>query len=972
MKLLHLPLASLDGSTTMNSLSRVGCRFAIIAFVFTVYPMIASAEQSTLHFEIELPSGVSPQSIQWGLVAETIELGDGAIKVEGNSIKSEAAIESGTRDLNQSEVYLCINADSLVSYVPSFGDTFQRIKPQKTTNGWRVAATKDGWSRRLPSRDDSILTIHYHRFDNQYESASLWTWDENHQRQPQENELLPVGEDDFGLVFQLDKSAYGSQTSGIGLLPRRDANWELKDGGDRMWRNNDGLDVYIVQDDNNVYSKRPDLRPKIRHATLDANDLVTVPFTRNVQSGDWPAQRFSISNSAGEMIKTASVKWTCDSAFCDWLLISPSKPLSLAGGPYRLHLDGDAGQPIDVGRIQKDPEAFFDPKHPLGNEYLSIQSMFSVFAPTATSAWLVIADDVAGDAGVVEYQMQDRGRGIWAYAVDGDIKGKYYAFKFDGWGLDRNREVTDPYARCTQGRNARSLIADLYNFESSAEPYGTGPDALTARPFDANAIIYELHVRDFTIDPQGDILMRGKYAGLSESGRRLIDDQSITTGLDHLVELGVTHVQIMPIQDFDNDEFDENAYNWGYMPVHFNSPDGVYASDPMGDAKIREVRQMVDALHARGIRVILDVVYNHTSSRASFDQVAPRYYYRVNSDGSYSNGSGCGNEFDSDAPMGRRFIVDSCKFWTEYYGFDGFRFDLMGLIDLETMRKVKTEIESVNPAGLVYGEPWTGGATTLDPVTDKHRVAGTGIGAFNDHFRDAIKGDRDGGGPGFIQTGDRVDGVIKGLAGSIDDWTKSPSDSINYFAAHDNLTAWDKILQSTPNATDAERRRMMRFAALILFTSQGHVFMHSGQEMCRTKQGHHNSYNQPDSINMIDWRRKKEYADVFEYNRGMIALRKAHPVFQFKTADEVRQRIRISKSPTDRCIVYRIDGRGLEGEAAQDVMVLLNGESKQTEFKLPPGEWAVHADVDRASVEPLRTISNNATLPAHSGMLLTR
>ncbi|NOX59546.1 MAG: hypothetical protein GXP29_11915 [Planctomycetes bacterium] len=260
----------------------------------------------------------------------------------------------------------------------------------------------------------------------------------------------------------------------------------------------------------------------------------------------------------------------------------------------------------------------------------------------------------------------------------------------------------------------------------------------------------------------------------------------------------------------------------------------------------------------------------------------------------------------------------------------------------------------------------------MPAVTDKRRVAGAGIGAFNDHFRDAIKGNRDGRSQGFIQSGSNAEGVAAGLAGSIDDWAKNPVDSINYFAAHDNLTAWDKLLVSTPNATDAERRRMMRFAALILFTSQGAVFMHSGQELCRSKQGSHNSYNQPDAINMIDWKRKKDYAKVFEYHRGMIAIRKTHAAFRLRSAQEVRKRINIKHSPTKRCIVYRIDGNDLQGEAATELLVLLNGESTPTQFKLPPGKWAVHADAKQASVSAIRTAAEDVSLPAHSGMLLIR
>jgi pullulanase len=973
-------MSILERDDAMNRHLRFSCLGAIVVIVPALCPIVASAENVTLRFEIEWPPDTPPQSVHWGLVAGTIEHAAGEIKVEGDSPtgKSRPAGQSGpiisevALDLqsqgNDLEVYLCINADRFISFVPSFGDLFQRIKPIKTGDGWRVIAPKGGWTQRHTPQGDAPLTIHYHRFGEQYDNASLWTWDSKHQRQPEENELLPVGRDDFGLVFQLDTSEYGSESSGIGLLPRRNGDWQFKDGGDRVWTPSMGREVFIVQNDSAVNRKQPGLDATISRVTLDGPHRLTVRFSHQIRNGKWPKTRFMVLDAQKNLNPVSAAEADCAESTCKTMTLSSSKQMMLEFGPYTVLVDGAFTHNVEIDDFQKSADYYPSNELGPGLSYTKLASGFGLFSPTATAASVIIADNLSNDDGLVEYSMQPQGRGVWYQNVLGDLAGKYYAFKVAGWGLDESQEITDPYAKCTQARHTRTLIRD----PGYAERTELQIDHQSSAFPESNAIIYEMHVRDFTIDPNSSVDARGKYLGLTESGTGLAGHTQISTGLDHLVELGVTHVQIMPIQDFDNDEFDDDAYNWGYMPVHFNSPDGSYASDPMGDAKIREVQQMVNALHARGIRVILDVVYNHTSSKASFDQIAPRYYYRINDDGSYSNGSGCGNEFDSESPIGRRFIVDSCEYWTQYYGFDGFRFDLMGLIDLETMRKVKNQVESLNPAGLVYGEPWTGGATTLDSVTDKHRVAGTGIGAFNDHFRDAIKGDRDGGGPGFIQTGDRVDGVIKGLAGSIDDWAKNPVDSINYFAAHDNLTAWDKILQSTPNAADAERRGMMRFAALILFTSQGHVFMHSGQEMCRTKQGHHNSYNQRDSINMIDWRRKKQYADVFEYNRGMIAIRKAHPAFQLKTADEVRKRVRISKAPADRCIVYRIDGRGLDGEAAQDVLVLLNGESKKTEFKLPPGKWTVHADADRASDEPMRTESSKVQLPAHSGMLLMR
>jgi pullulanase len=368
----------------------------------------------------------------------------------------------------------------------------------------------------------------------------------------------------------------------------------------------------------------------------------------------------------------------------------------------------------------------------------------------------------------------------------------------------------------------------------------------------------------------------------------------------------------------------------------------------------------------------MDVVYNHTSRRAGFEKLVPGYYFRMTEGGRFSNGYGCGNEFKSENPMARKFIIDSVKFWVTEYQVDGFRFDLMGLTDLETMKRIKSELETLHPGILVYGEPWTGGATPLSPVTDKNQVRGTGIGAFNDGFRDAIKGDRDGGAPGFIQVGDRAHGVVQGLKGAIHDWSVDPADSVNYFEAHDNLTAWDKLLQSAPNVDDEARKRMSRFGALILFVSQGAVFIHSGQEFCRTKRGSHNSYNLPDEINQIDWSLKKENANVYDYYRGLVELRKAHPVLRLRERKDVKTRVSFEPPPNDRCVVYSLDGTMMDEEPADRILVLLNGFTEPVVFDLPDGEWSIHADANRASAGAFGDATGRVELPAHSGMVLVR
>lgn len=603
----------------------------------------------------------------------------------------------------------------------------------------------------------------------------------------------------------------------------------------------------------------------------------------------------------------------------------------------------------------------------MGTHYTREGTTFRVFAPTAERVTLLLANEASGPSGLREYACLSIGRGIHQAIVEGNLAGRYYAYKLAGRGFDSRREIVDVYAICTQNRASRSLIVD----PAATDPPGFREHRYERPASATDAIIYEMHVRDFTIAADSGVNHRGQYLGLTERGTHVPGHPTLRTGLDHLVELGVTHVQLMPVQDFDNDEASRD-YNWGYMPVCLNSPDGWYATRVSGPARITELKSAIQALHQAGIGVILDVVYNHTAPRASFEQLAPGYYFRKDQRGRFRNGSGCGNEFASQRPMARQFILDSVRFWAEEYRVDGFRFDMMALIDIHTMKLVREELSRIDPRILVYGEPWPAGKTVLRLKSDKRRTAGTGIGAFNDGFRDAIKGDRDDGPAGFIQTGDRTDGVRAGLAGIAEPWPTSPADSVNYFECHDNLTAWDKLRQTHPHTPVDIRERMSRLAALILLTSQGTILLHAGQEFGRSKRGCSNSYDQPDAINRINWSRKRTHAGLCAYYRGLIALRKAHPALRLADRRQVEARVSFPQPPTNRCIAYRVNGRRLHDEPAKRLLVLLNGESTATTFRLPHGSWQIHADADEAALAALRTAEGEVVLPAHSGMLLIR
>jgi len=920
--------------------------------------------------------------VRWAALRAGAVIGEGSLGANlfefhdsadnGNS-NVEAYVELPLASDKEIEFWLCISADELAGFAPGVGDRFQQLQVRRGDSGWRILVAANNWQTFTLTAPDHLLTVHYHRIDGEYAGASLWTWDERHQRQPERNEVYPVGRDTFGLVFQLDTGLYGVDSNGaespIGLLPRRNADWSLKDGGDRFWRQGMPREIFLVQDDHRIHTEKPDVSPKVRRVTLDADRHLTVRFSHRLPVADWTADKFKISDSAGQNLPVTAVypfKHRGDD--CAIYSVEAATPFDFPNQAYALDVAGYGTFNVEVGHLVKDASRFYAPDAVLGASWTPQHTTFRVFAPGAIAAWTVVAEAASGDAGVQRHEMRALDKGIWEAQVAGDCAGKFYAFALGGIGFDPEIEITDPYAVCTQARNARALIVDL----RATDPPGFREHSFTPPTSPVDAVIYEMHVRDFTIAPDSGATHKGKYLGFVERGTTLPDDPTIKTGIDHLVELGVTHVQLMPVQDFDNHEHDGDSYNWGYMPVHFNSPDGWFAQNPAGSGKITELKRLIQALHERGIGVILDVVYNHTADWAPFEKLVPGYYFRLTDAGNFSNGSGCGNEFASENPMARKFLLDSVKYWVNEYKIDGYRFDLMGLIDLESMKQVKAQLSAMHPGVLVYGEPWTAGHTPLKPITDKNQTRGTGIGAFNDHFRDAIKGDRDGGASGFVQAGDRGGNVVKGLMGAIHDWAQDPTDALAYFEAHDNLTTWDKLLQSAPHASDELRRRMMRFAALTLFTAQGSIFMHGGQELCRSKQGNSNSYNATDEINRVDWFLKKRNADVVAYYQGLIALRKAHPVFRLRTRADVEHRAHFETPPDPRGIVYRLNGRDLPGESAADVLVLLNGAGDPVAFPLPEGTWSVYADAFRAGPQPIAELSGQASLPAHSGVVLMR
>lgn len=819
-----------------------------------------------------------------------------------------------------------------------------------------------------------VITIHYHRYEGDYPTVGIWTWDATGRKSPDEQEIFPEGKDDYGLVFKLNPEKYGGdyQEKKIGLLPRLNKNWDQKDGGDRFWTPDMGCDIWLVENSSRIYTEAPDVSPKVLFGYVDGKQNIMALLSHKIKSEVVKPENFKLVTEEGDDVAILAAKTIPANAHkTNEVRLVLKKAINLETGHTLSAKDYKPSHDQNVipRKILSDPDLFYSPEAELGAIRKQGNTTFRVFAPTASKVFVVTYSRPEGDFDRNEYEMKKADKGIWEITVEKDLKGKYYVYRLKGPGLDPELEVIDPYARCVTDRDGRGLIVDL----GATNPEGFDPMKKPPLKNQTDAVIYEVHVHEFTVDPASGADKKGLFLGFGETGTHLDKNPDVKTGMDHLKELGITHVQLMPIQDFDNDETIFHQSNWGYMPVHFNTPDGWFATERLDDSRVREFKQLVKDCHDNGIRVIMDVVYNHTAPPASFDKIVPNYYFRKKPDGSYWNGSGCGNEFKSENPMAGKFIIDSLKYWVQEYGVDGFRFDLMGLIDLETMTEATEALHEIDPTIMVYGEPWAAGDSGLSDLTSKGDQRGRGFGAFNDDARDAIKGSTTGTDGGFIQEGTRGHDVIEGIRSAIHTWAEEPLEAIIYCAAHDDMTLWDKILKSTPDTSEEKRRQMQKQAAAILMTAQGPVFIHSGQEMCRTKGGSENSYNASEKVNMIHWYWKIKFKDVFDYYRGMIALRKKHPAFRLSNRKEIEKRLRFdSDLPSPKSIAFTINSRGVPGEESNQIRVMHNGDVCPLEFYLPQGMWKVMVKDDQAGTETIEEVSRTVTVAPGTSMVCIR
>ena len=611
--------------------------------------------------------------------------------------------------------------------------------------------------------------------------------------------------------------------------------------------------------------------------------------------------------------------------------------------------------------------------------YTPSKTSFEVWAPTAES---VVVRLYNGDTFAEEVAMEKGDSGLWSAVVNGDKKGMYYAFQvtIDG---KRLKETAGIFARALDVNGNRGAIIDMRD----TDPQGWSEDK---RPEvdPTEIVIYEMHYRDMTAHESAGSSNPGKYIAMAEFGTR--SNEGLSTGIDHLREMGVTHVHLLPTADFGS--IDEsrptNQYNWGYEPKNYNAPEGTYSTDPAKpEARIYELKSLVKAMHDAGLCVVLDVVYNHTTSteNCGFELTVPGYFYRMREDGTFADGSGCGNETASEKPMMRKYMVESLEYWVKEYHIDGFRFDLMAIHDIETMNLIRERLEVLNPDILLYGEGWAASAPLYDEsklAFKRYTYQMPGVAAFSDDIRNALRGTLDLSEGGFIHGVEGNKEALKfGIVGGVEHpevnhseaaWCADPRQHVSYVTCHDDHNLRDRLEHLSPDASEEERLKMAKLAHFGVFTSQGVPFIFCGEEMYRSKRGEKNTYNMPDEYNAIDWALKSEYNDLVEYCKGLIAMRKEHHAFSLGNADAVRQHLNFIDNDNEAAVGFVLEN--LEGiDSAKSIVVLMNGSREIVEFDIPAGVYKWISDGEFVHAKGMGTCdarSGKITVAPISGVIL--
>ncbi|MGG0459527.1 type I pullulanase [Bacillus mycoides] len=797
------------------------------------------------------------------------------------------------------------------------------------------------------------ITIHYKEKAGNTKDWNLWVWGENSNGKSYDF----TGEDEFG---KYAKVKIEGDYNRVGFIVRTN-EWE-KDGGDHWVENiRDGrAEVWILSGDEKVYDSKPSSALSIQKATIDSFNEITIntniPF--NIKE-----QKIEIE---GVKIKGISPYDTNSGDMTNKVKIITEQKIDLKQ-TYKVKIANLADTNTEIGKVIRSEEfdnLFYYDGNDLGNIYTPQHTKFRVWAPTASETKLVTYKKWSDKIGT-EINMQQGEKGTWKAELKGNQKGLFYTYKVkigDKW-----TEAVDPYVRAASVNGDKGAVVDLE--ETNPKKWKANKKPRFKNPEDA--IIYELHVRDLSIQPESGIKQKGKYLGVTEKGTK--GPEGVKTGLDHMKDLGVTHVQFLPIFDYasvNEETLNEPQYNWGYDPKNFNVPEGSYSTNPYEPTiRITELKQMIQVLHDNNLRVVMDVVYNHmyNAAESNFHKLVPGYYYRYNEDGTFANGTGVGNDTASERKMMRKFMVDSVTYWAKEYNLDGFRFDLMGIHDFETMNEIRKAVNQIDPSIILHGEGWdlnTPLAAELK-ANQKNAEKMKGIAHFNDNIRDGLKGsvfeDKDN---GFVNGKQNMeDRIKKGITAGIDYDTNSstyqdPEQVLTYVEAHDNHTLWDKLELTNQGESEEMQKQMHKLSSSILLTSQGIPFLHAGQEFMRTKYGDHNSYKSPDSINQMDWLRRAAFNNEVDYMKGLIDLRKKYSAFRMISAEQIKKHVSFIDAPKN-VVAYTIDGKG-NGNKSEYFMVAHNANREDVDITLPSkGPWKVLVDGKQAGSKTLYVVHDN-------------
>ncbi|WP_024864680.1 type I pullulanase [Butyrivibrio sp. FCS014] len=841
-----------------------------------------------------------------------------------------------------------------------------------------------GMSITVRADEGVTLKLHYHREDGNYDGWDVWMWPDGG-----EGEGIPFEDENGEMVATYSVPAGKTKVGYIVRTQDWDKDVDMDQFIDLSEVVSGTVHAYVesgVEGCVKEYGEDVMTGTKLKSAVYDGDKAIKIELTGEIDKA--LLDTFYVSGRLGDIEVTKaelSEKASDTQYFYDLTIGEVLDP----NRNYRLGFDGQEF-PVNMPIVYSTKE--FEDKYTyegddLGATVTADKTVFRVWAPTAESVSVNLYE--SGDSWKKDLtesiEMTKSDKGTWTAEVSKNLAGTYYTYTAVLDGL--NVEACDPYARTTGVNGKRAMVIDL----DSTDPEGWADDKNPhASESMTDAVIYELHIRDFSVDEKGNIANAGKYTAFTETGTKT--EGGNATGIDYIKSLGVTYVHLLPFYDFgsvdENDESQER-FNWGYDPVNYNVPEGSYSTDAHdGNVRVKEAKEMVKALHDNGLSVVMDVVYNHVYSGKDFciNRLVPGYFSRINADGTYSNGSGCGNDTASERSMVKKYIVDSVCYWADEYHINGFRFDLVGLIDVDTINEIVEKVHESHPDVIFYGEGWSMNTDltkeNVTMATQQSSEKTPGFAYFNDNIRDGLKGSVfNTAEVGWASGARNAERAMTASFLANETWSKNPSQIIQYASCHDNNTLFDRIAGSRTDLNEESWIKMNNLAAAFYMTSEGVPFMQAGEEILRTKvkddgSFDSNSYSSGDEVNSIKWENLDDpkYRENLEFYKGLIAFRKEHALLRLSSGDEVTARVKAVEGLDKNVLAFVMDNsdKTLEGESAEQIFLAFNPNETETTIALPEGEWNVYVKGNKAGTEVIENVSGSVTVEPISAVVLVK